>query len=85
MTEQTPIPEKAYALPEHLKSVSHINDAIDELNIANDLMDLVFMAANSERQDSIVRGAGISQEYLKRAIGMLHKTADALKATEVAA
>ena len=58
---------------------------MDEMGIADDLMELVFLAANSERHDCLTRGAGIAQQHLQAARKRLRLAYDALKATEVRA
>ena len=51
--------------------ISQINDAIDELHIADDLIELVFMAACSEKQEALSRGSLTAQSHLQTAMTAL--------------
>lgn len=48
-----------------------INDALDELHIAHDLIELVMMASISEHQDALTRGSVTAQSHLQTALSGL--------------
>lgn len=60
--------------------LAKVNAAIDELHVADDLIELVFMAAIGDGQDCIRQGSGIAQEYLQSALVGLKAAAEALRA-----
>lgn len=78
MTDKTPSPGNAPGLSDDVRPIRNVIDAIDELHSANDLMELVFMAANSQQESSIVRGAVIAQEFLRNALVCLEDARVAL-------
>ncbi len=49
----------------------HLNGAIDELHIANDLLELMHQATANPEGSHLARGASITQEYLALALARL--------------